>query len=82
MAKVKVIFDRHNCIGARACAVVCPKYWGMADDKDGKANLLGSKLNEETGKYELETEASDQDLVSLRESAKACPINVIELVAF
>ena len=81
MPKVKVIFDRQNCIGARACAVVCPKYWGMADDKDGKANFLGSKQNEETGKYELEAEVTEQDLVCLRESAKACPVNVIEIVA-
>ena len=81
MPKVKVIFDRENCIGARACAVVCPKYWGMADDTDGKANLLDSKKNQETGKYELEAEVSDEDLVCLNDAAKACPVmNVIEVI--
>lgn len=80
MPKVKIIFDRQNCIGARACSVVCPKYWGMADDKDGKANLAEAKLNEETGNYELEAEVTEQDLSCLQESVKVCPVNVIEVI--
>lgn len=79
MPRVKVIFDRQNCIGARACFVACPKYWEM-DDKASKTNLVNSKLNEETGKYEMEAEVADKDLACLQESAKVCPVNVIEVV--
>lgn len=78
MPKVKIIFDRQNCIGAGACVAVCPKYWQMAED--GKAELLGGKENLETGKYELEIEVSEEDLISLKESASACPVQVIQVI--
>ncbi|MBI2042245.1 MAG: ferredoxin [Candidatus Nealsonbacteria bacterium] len=75
MPKVKVVFDRTNCIGAQSCSIVCPKFWKIAED--GKADLLGSKENPQTGKYELEKEVSNEDAVCLRESAGACPVRVI-----
>ena len=77
MPKVKVIYNREGCIGAGACCAVCPKYWKMAED--GKADLLGSKENPATGKYELEIEVSEEDLNGLKESANACPVQVIEV---
>lgn len=75
MPKVKVVFDRVNCIGAQSCAIACPKYWKIAED--GKANLLDSKKNPETGKYELKKEVSNEDAACLREAAGACPVRVI-----
>jgi ferredoxin len=77
MPKVKVIFDRQSCIGAGICCVVCPKFWKMA--KDGKAELLGSKENPETGEYELEIEVNEEDLNCLKESADSCPAQVIKV---
>lgn len=78
MPKVKVIFDRGGCIGAGACCLVCPKYWKMSED--GKADLLGSKENLKTGRYELEIEVSQEDLNCLKESADSCPVQVIEVI--
>lgn len=75
MPKVKVVFDRQNCIGAQACSAACPKYWKIA--QDGKADLSGSALNSQTGKYELAAEVSEEDLVCLKEAANACPVRVI-----
>lgn len=77
MPRVKVIYNRKGCIGASACVLVAPKFWKMVED--GKAELLGSKLNPETGKHELEIEISEADLKSLRDSAESCPVQVIQL---
>ena len=74
--KVKVIYDRDACIGATTCAVVAPKFWVM--NKDGKADLKDAKKNSE-GKYELVVEVDDDEYKKLKESAKACPVQVIEL---
>lgn len=78
MPKVKVVFNRQNCIGAASCVAVCPKYWKLLDD--GKAELLGSKKNPKTAEYELEIEASQEDLTCLKESADACPVQVIKII--
>lgn len=77
MVKVKVIYDRENCIGAGSCAAVCPKYWRMAEDN--KADLLGSKKNNKIGKHELELEASEEEFTCLKDSANACPVQVIKV---
>jgi len=77
MPKIKVVFDRQNCIGAQACTAACPKYWKIAED--GKANLAGSQLNSQTGKHELTAEVNEEDLVCLKESTAACPVRVIIL---
>lgn len=78
MPRVKVIYNREGCIGAGGCVAVCPKYWKMAED--GKADLLGSKKNLSTGNFELEIEVSEEDLERLKESADACPVQVIEVI--
>lgn len=78
MPKLKVIYDRKNCIGAGTCCVVCPKFWEMGED--GKANLLGAKENKKSGKYELGIEVNPENLVCLKESADSCPVQVIEVI--
>jgi ferredoxin len=78
MPKVKIIYNREGCIGAGSCCVVCPKYWKMGDDN--KANLLGSKKNEETKNYELEIEVDEKDFACLKESANSCPVQVIKFI--
>lgn len=72
MAKLKIIYNRKNCIGAGACAAMDPDHFEMADD--GKADLKGGK--EVDGKFELEVEESD----AVKEAAKACPVEVIKIV--
>ena len=75
MANYKIIYNRKDCIGAFTCGAVSPKFWEF--DDDGKANLKGAKLNEETGFYELIIEEADYKEVL--ESAEVCPVDVIEV---
>ncbi len=78
MPKIKVVYNRKNCIGAGSCCIVCPKFWQM--NNDGKADLLGSKQNPKTGDYELTVEANKEVLKSLEQSADSCPVQVIKIV--
>jgi len=47
---------------------------------DNKANLLGSKKNEETRNYEFEIEVGEKDFACLKESANSCPVQVIKFI--
>ena len=47
MTKYKIIFDRQNCIGTFSCVNANPDHW--EEGEDGKSNLKGARLNEETG---------------------------------
>jgi len=75
MAKYIVIYNREECIGAGACATMVERFWEM--DDDNKANLIGGKINDSTGFYELEIE--EKDLEEALESARVCPVEVIEV---
>ena len=77
MKKFKITYNRKNCIGAASCAIVCPKFWKIADD--GKADLLGSKKNPKNNNHELNIEVNNEDLKSLREAAASCPVQVIKI---
>lgn len=69
----KVVYDREKCIGAAACIAAADKFFKMGND--GKADLIGSKKNDD-GKFELEVDNED-DIKSLKEAAEACPVSVI-----
>ena len=73
MAEYKIVYNRKDCIGAFTCGAISPKFWEM--DEDGKANLKGARLNEETGFYELSVD--EKDYKEALESAQVCPVNVI-----
>lgn len=75
--KIRITYDRQNCIGAGSCCIVCPKFWKMADD--GKADFIGAKKNLKTDKYELELNAGEKTLKCLKESASSCPVQVIKI---
>ena len=77
MPKIKIIYDRDNCIGAATCAALAPQYFTIASDQ--KADLAGSKKNKENGKYELEIELSEDEIAILRAAANSCPVQVIKL---
>ncbi|MBI4146990.1 ferredoxin [Candidatus Woesearchaeota archaeon] len=73
MAKYKVVYDRQSCIGAAQCVTVYSKRWCLA--KDGKADLKGSKKTN----AEWTLEIDEKELAEMKESAAACPVNVIHL---
>ena len=81
--KYKIVFDRKACIGAAACAAVCPEFWEMKDD--GKAHLIGSKSLDNNDKQELVikekqlTKAKKSALACNKEAAEDCPANVIHI---
>ena len=47
--KFKVVYDRQGCIGAKKCMGIHPELWKK--DSEGKAVLLGGKMNPGTKKY-------------------------------
>ncbi len=71
--RMKIIHERKKCIGCGACAVVCPKYWKIAED--GLSKLKGGKTNAKTGNDELEVKSVDCN----KEAAEACPVQIIEI---
>ena len=77
MKKIKIIYNREECIGAASCAVVDPKRWKIA--ADGKADLQKGKKDEATGKWVLELEVDDDELKTIKEGAISCPVQVIEV---
>jgi len=76
MSKKYIIkYDKDGCIGVGACVDVSAKFWKMVGEK---AELIGSKLNENDNIYELEIE--ENDLKEVLESAEVCPVNVIKII--
>jgi len=77
MSKIKIILDREKCIAATPCISIAPKYFKLVD---GKATLLGSKIDEGTGMQVLEVDVEDAELDSLRNAASSCPVQVIKVI--
>lgn len=67
----KVIFEVQKCIGCGSCEAVCSKFWKLGDE--GKAILLGSKLNGENFELEVENLGCNSD------AAENCPVQCIKL---
>ncbi len=59
-------YDREGCIGAGACAAVCPENWFM--EADNKANLKNKEV--------AEGEEFEKNL----QAAQVCPVNVIHII--
>jgi ferredoxin len=76
MAAIKIVHDRPNCIGCKACEVIAPEFWRISPE-DGKSDVLGSTKRED-GWEELDIEDKDYEL-NLN-AAQSCPVNVIHLV--
>ncbi|MBS3145911.1 ferredoxin [Candidatus Woesearchaeota archaeon] len=75
MAKYKIIFDKEKCIGAMNCVAVNDKFW--IHDGESKVNLVNSKLNESSKKFELII--GDKDLELNKQAADECPVDAIEI---
>jgi len=67
---MKIIQEHKKCIGCGSCVAICPKYWEM--DSNGKAKLIGSKLNSD-GNYELKVEQVGCN----KDAAEVCPVQCI-----
>ena len=71
----KVVFDRKNCTGVAACAIVAEKFWKMAEDD--RAELVGSR---NTGDDVWVLEIKEDALKLHKEAARHCPVKVIKII--
>ena len=71
---MKIVHERQKCIGCGSCVALCPKYWEIAED--GKAKILNSKVNSETGNEELEINKIECN----QEAADICPVQIIRII--
>lgn len=78
MPKLKITYNRENCIGAAACVVVADKFWSLSDI-DSKADLKNATHNPTTGLYELVLDVDEATAATIRESADVCPVAVIHV---
>ena len=78
--RLLIKYDRNGCIGAAACAAINPIDFVM-DAGDGKADL--TKSDKENEKFlKLVEVANQQEFDRFVESAKVCPVNIIEVWDF
>ena len=79
MGKYKIVHDIENCIGCYACVAANGKRWKEGSSKfEGKAELIGGKLDKKTGNFEVEID--EKELKANMEAARACPVNVIHII--
>ena len=74
MGKFLVEFDKKKCVGSGVCEAFAPEFWKVMED--GKAELKGSKLNEQ-GMLELEIDEKDFEIN--KQAAEGCPPNCIHV---
>jgi len=79
MGRYKIVHDIQNCIGCLACVSANEKRWKEGKGKfDGKAELIGGKLDKNTGNFEFEIDEKELDVNM--EVARVCPVNVIHII--
>ena len=69
----KIILEREKCISCGSCAVVCEKYFEMAED--AKTTLKNSIKNKKTGNFELEV----KEIGCAKEAVDVCPVQCIRI---
>ncbi len=74
MVKLRIEYDKPGCIGAAVCAQFAPNLFVL--DADGKADLVGHRL--ENGKQVLELEVADAEPVL--NAARGCPVLIIKVL--
>lgn len=70
---VKIIHELEKCIGCGSCVAICPEHFEMTED--GKAHILKSKLNPDSGNQELEIDK----LSCFPEAVEICPVQCIHI---
>lgn len=78
MVKIKIEFDKTNCIGALACMAVDPKRW-VDDRKENKVDLVNSK-EVSPGIYEAIYDVAETEIPDIIASAEVCPVAVIGII--
>ena len=79
MVKIRIEYNRKNCIGAFACMAIDPERW--VSGNDGKADLVNGKAigAGEEDQWVLEFEANENELSAIVSAAQACPVSVIKI---
>ncbi len=70
---MKIIHEIEKCIGCGSCVAVCPQNWEMGEE--GKAHLLGAKINSASGNEEIET----KKVGCSQDAADICPVQCIKI---
>lgn len=77
MVKIKIEYDRDNCIGAAVCVAVSPDTWEL--DDESKA-ILNNAKDLGNGQFELILDIDDPErLIDEVEAAKGCPVTIIKV---
>jgi ferredoxin len=74
MGKILIEHNKENCIGCGSCIAINPKRFRMGEDS--RSELIGSKTRKD-GWQELELD--DSTIKAEKETAEACPVNVIHI---
>lgn len=76
MPKIRIEFDKKTCIGNKACLAMDFERW---KDVGEKVDLIGGK---EVSKdlFVLEGNYSEDEIETILEGAKVCPVNAIEVI--
>ena len=72
---IAVTLQRQKCIGCNYCVELAPQRWRMSK-KDGKSVLLGAK--DKKGFWNVKVR--EDELESNEAAAKACPVNIIQVI--
>ena len=78
MKQVKVVHERHGCIGCNSCVNIAPQTWQM-DETDGKSRLIGSKKKGKGKDSPFVGHIFDCDMEANRRAAAACPTKIIKV---
>ena len=76
--KVRIEYNRNQCIGAWACVSLGPNDFGMNYD-ESKADLIEGK-EEKPGLMVKEIEVDEERLQQIKFAAQSCPPMVIKVV--
>jgi ferredoxin len=71
---IKITHQRKKCIGCGSCTENSPGFWRLSE-KDGKADLVGSKKDK--GIFALET--NDEFYEENTKAAEDCPVHIIRV---
>ncbi|HLC63696.1 MAG TPA: ferredoxin [Candidatus Nanoarchaeia archaeon] len=75
MPKLRIEFDKTNCIGAIACIAMDPKRWKEIPGEN-KVDLINGKETSK-GFFVLEGNYKDEEIEDILTGARVCPVSVI-----
>ncbi|HMU98444.1 MAG TPA: ferredoxin [Chitinophagales bacterium] len=72
---ITIIQQRAKCIGCNYCVELAPQRWRMSK-KDGKSVLLGAIDKKGFWSVKVREDELDSNIAA----AKACPVNIIQVI--